>query len=227
MLQELNAGVMTIVLVTHEHDIAALHRAKCTFATVGWVSDQRKRRVRHAIRSLSGRRSRRMNALMVLRVALKALRVNKLRSSLTMLGMIIGVAAVIAMLAIGGGAQERVREQLKNLGSNLMLVFPGSTTASGVRLGAGAAQTLTEEDALAIAVHVEGVIVAAPSVRGSGQVSAGNANWATHISAPTRLLDCARLAAGVRTVVRACRHIVGRQGRADRADHCSATVRRS
>ena len=120
-----------------------------------------------------------MNALMVLRVALKALRVNKLRSSLTMLGMIIGVAAVIAMLAIGGGAQERVREQLKNLGSNLMLIFPGSTTASGVRLGAGAAQTLTEEDALAIAVDVEGVIVAAPSVRSSGQVSAGNSNWAT------------------------------------------------
>ncbi|MEO8187922.1 MAG: ABC transporter permease [Burkholderiaceae bacterium] len=120
-----------------------------------------------------------MNALMVLRVALKALRVNKLRSSLTMLGMIIGVAAVIAMLAIGGGAQERVREQLKNLGSNLMLIFPGSTTTSGVRLGAGAAQTLTEEDALAIAVDVEGVVVAAPSIRGSGQVSAGNANWAT------------------------------------------------
>jgi putative ABC transport system permease protein len=120
-----------------------------------------------------------MNALMVLRVALKALRVNKLRSSLTMLGMIIGVAAVIAMLAIGGGAQERVREQLKNLGSNLMLILPGSTTASGVRLGAGAAQTLTEEDALAIALDIEGVVVAAPSVRGSGQVSAGNANWAT------------------------------------------------
>jgi putative ABC transport system permease protein len=120
-----------------------------------------------------------MNALMVLRVALKALRVNKLRSSLTMLGMIIGVAAVIAMLAIGGGAQERVREQLKNLGSNLMLVFPGSTTASGVRLGTGAAQTLTEEDAQAIAVEIEGVVVAAPSVRGTGQVVAGNSNWST------------------------------------------------
>jgi putative ABC transport system permease protein len=120
-----------------------------------------------------------MNALMVLRVALKALRVNKLRSSLTMLGMIIGVAAVIAMLAIGGGAQERVREQLKNLGSNLMLVFPGSTTASGVRLGAGAAQTLTEEDAQAIAAEIDGVVVAAPSMRGSGQVVAGNSNWST------------------------------------------------
>ncbi|MGB2817062.1 MAG: ABC transporter permease [Burkholderiaceae bacterium] len=120
-----------------------------------------------------------MNGLMVLRVALKALRVNKLRSSLTMLGMVIGVGAVIAMLAIGGGAQERVREQLKNLGSNLMLVFPGSTTSSGVRLGTGAAQTLTEEDAQAIAADVEGVVVAAPSVRGAGQVVAGNANWST------------------------------------------------
>jgi putative ABC transport system permease protein len=120
-----------------------------------------------------------MNALMVLRVALKALRVNKLRSSLTMLGMIIGVAAVIAMLAIGGGAQERVREQLKNLGSNLMLIFPGSTTASGVRLGTGAAQTLTEEDAQAIAAEIDGVVVAAPSVRGAGQVVAGNSNWST------------------------------------------------
>jgi putative ABC transport system permease protein len=126
-----------------------------------------------------------MNALMVLRVALKALRVNKLRSSLTMLGMIIGVAAVIAMLAIGGGAQQRVREQLKNLGSNLMLVFPGSTTASGVRLGTGAAQTLTEEDAQAIAFEIEGVVVAAPSLRGTGQVVAGNANWSTQFFGTT------------------------------------------
>jgi putative ABC transport system permease protein len=126
-----------------------------------------------------------VNALMVLRVALKALRVNKLRSALTMLGMIIGVGAVIAMLAIGGGAQERVREQLKNLGSNLMLVFPGSTTASGVRLGTGAAQTLTEEDALAIAAEIDGVVVAAPSVRGTGQVVAGNANWSTQFFGTT------------------------------------------
>jgi putative ABC transport system permease protein len=120
-----------------------------------------------------------MNVLMVLRIALKALRVNKLRSALTMLGMIIGVAAVIAMLAIGAGAQERVREQIKNLGSNLILILPGSVTASGVRLGTGAAQTLSEEDAVAIAREVEGVVVAAPSVRGSGQVVAGNANWST------------------------------------------------
>jgi putative ABC transport system permease protein len=120
-----------------------------------------------------------MNALMVLRVALKALRVNKLRTLLTMLGMIIGVAAVIAMISVGSGAQERVRDQLKNLGSNLILVLPGSTTASGVRLGWGAAQTLTEEDARAIALEIEGVVVAAPAVRGTGQVVAGGANWST------------------------------------------------
>jgi putative ABC transport system permease protein len=120
-----------------------------------------------------------VNAAAVLRIALKALRVNALRSMLTMLGMIIGVAAVITMLAVGGGAQERVREQLKNLGSNLILVIPGSTTQSGVRLGVGMAQLMTEEDARAIALEVEGVVVAAPSLRGSGQVVAGNANWST------------------------------------------------
>ncbi len=140
-----------------------------------------------------------MSALEVLRIALKALRVNKLRTALTMLGMIIGVAAVITMLAVGGGAQERVREQLKNLGSNLMLVFPGSTTASGVRLGTGAAQVLSEEDALAIALEVEGVVVAAPALRGTGQVVAGNANWSTQFFGTTNDYLIARdwpLAAG-------------------------------
>jgi len=140
-----------------------------------------------------------MNAMMVLRIALKALRVNKLRTLLTMLGMIIGVAAVIAMISIGTGAQERVREQLRNLGSNLILVLPGSTTASGVRLGSGAAQTLTEEDARAVALEVEGVIVAAPSVRGTGQVVAGAANWSTQFLGTTNDYLVARdwpLAAG-------------------------------
>jgi putative ABC transport system permease protein len=135
----------------------------------------------------------------VLRIALAALRVNKLRTALTMLGMIIGVAAVITMLAVGGGAQERVREQLKNLGSNLMLVLPGSTTASGVRLGAGAAQVLSEEDALAIALEVQGVVVAAPTIRGTGQVVAGNANWSTQFFGTTNDYLIARdwpLAAG-------------------------------
>ncbi len=126
-----------------------------------------------------------MNLAAILRIALKALRVNKLRSALTMLGMIIGVAAVIAMIAIGTGAQERVREQIKGLGSNLILVFPGSTTASGVRLGAGAAQSLTEDDAGALTREIEGIVVAAPMLRGAGQVVAGNANWSTQFFGTT------------------------------------------
>lgn len=140
-----------------------------------------------------------MNFLSVLRIALKALRVNKLRSSLTMLGMIIGVAAVIAMIAIGSGAQERVREQIKNLGANLILVIPGSTTQSGVRLGSGAANSLSEDDAATIAREVDGVVVAAPTLRGSGQVVAGNANWATQFYGTTNDYLVARdwgLAAG-------------------------------
>ena len=122
-----------------------------------------------------------MNPLATLRIALNALRVNKMRSILTMLGIIIGVAAVITMIAVGAGAQARVSEQIKSLGSNLMIIMPGSTTSSGVRLGAGANQNLTEDDAAAIAREVPEVQVAAPTNRRSEQVIAGNTNWSTSI----------------------------------------------
>jgi putative ABC transport system permease protein len=122
-----------------------------------------------------------VSLLATLRVALNALRVNKLRSSLTMLGIIIGVAAVITMIAVGAGAQARVAEQIKSLGSNLMIILPGSTTASGVRLGAGANQNLTEDDAAAIENEVPEVQVAAPSNRSTGQVIGGSSNWSTQI----------------------------------------------
>ena len=120
-----------------------------------------------------------MNLWSTLRLALKALRVNKLRSTLTMLGIIIGVGAVITMLAVGNGAQARVEEQIKSLGSNIMIIFPGSTTASGARGGAGTTQSLTEDDAGAIVREVPEVQVAAPSMRGSGQAIFGNSNWFT------------------------------------------------
>lgn len=116
-----------------------------------------------------------------LRIALNALRVNMLRSTLTMLGIIIGVAAVITMIAVGGGAQARIQDQIKSLGSNLMIIVPGSTTASGVRLGAGANQNLTEDDAIAIAREVSEVQVAAPSNRGSAQLIVGSSNWSTQV----------------------------------------------
>ncbi len=122
-----------------------------------------------------------MDLLSTFRIALRALRVNKLRSALTMLGIIIGVAAVIAMIAVGAGAQSRVEEQIKSLGANVMIVTPGTTTSSGVRLGTGAVQTLTEDDARAIALEVPEIHTAAPLIRGSGQIVAGNANWASPI----------------------------------------------
>ena len=126
-----------------------------------------------------------MNALAAFRSALRALAANKLRSVLTMLGIIIGVAAVITMIAVGRGATERVQDQMKGLGSNIMLVLPGGLTAGGVRLGAQTGQALTEEDAIAIAREIPEVQVAAPSLRTGAQVVVGNTNWSTSIFGTT------------------------------------------
>jgi len=122
-----------------------------------------------------------MNLLTALRSAWRALAANTLRSILTMLGIIIGVAAVITMIAVGGGATERVQAQMKGLGSNIMMVLPGGVSQAGVRLGAQTRQRLTEEDALAIALEVPEVQVAAPTSRTTGQLVAGNINWGTNI----------------------------------------------
>ena len=122
-----------------------------------------------------------MNFFAALRSALRALAANTLRSILTMLGIIIGVAAVITMIAVGSGATERVQAQMKGLGSNIMLVLPGGVSQAGVRLGAQTRQRLTEEDALAISIEIAEVQVAAPTTRTSGQVVGGNTNWGTTI----------------------------------------------
>ena len=120
-----------------------------------------------------------MSWLATLKMSLSALAGNTLRSLLTMLGIIIGVASVITMISIGSGAQQRVEASIKSLGSNIMIVVPGSVTSSGVRMGGASAQTLTEDDANAIAREVDQVQLSAPSLRGSGQVVAGSANWST------------------------------------------------
>ena len=121
-----------------------------------------------------------MSMLQLLRVALRALAINKLRSALTMLGIVIGVGAVIVMIAVGAGAQRRVEEQIRALGSNLLLVTPGATTAGGVRLGFGSSSTLTEDDVIAINRDIPEAL-AAPALRGNAQVIWGNANWSTAI----------------------------------------------
>ena len=116
-----------------------------------------------------------------MRIAFRALRMNKLRSGLTMLGIIIGVAAVIATVAIGSGATQRIEEQIASIGSNLIIVLPGSTTSSGLRLGTGNAVTLTEADARELAAQCPAIAFATPTVRGGAQVVYENSNWATII----------------------------------------------
>ena len=121
-----------------------------------------------------------MNVLALLRVAMRALAVNKLRSALTMLGIIIGVAAVIVMIAVGAGAQARVEEQIRSLGSNILLLLSGVTTSGGVRMGFGSNLTLSEDDAITIQRELPEV-TAAPALRGTAQVIWGNQNWSTVI----------------------------------------------
>ncbi len=124
-----------------------------------------------------------MSLLEAIRSALSAIGANALRSALTMLGIIIGVAAVIAMVAIGSGARERVTSQIKSLGANLAIVQSGNVTQGGARLGAGASSTLTDEDATAIAREVDGVLAAAPVIVTRAQAVFGGANWSTQITA--------------------------------------------
>jgi putative ABC transport system permease protein len=119
------------------------------------------------------------------RIALSALRVNKLRSALTMLGIIIGVGAVIAMVAVGAGAQARVAEQIQSLGSNLIIILSGSVTSGGIRMGQGSQLTITEEDAIAIQREIPAIHAAAASTRGTAQVVYGNLNWSTVIHGVT------------------------------------------
>jgi putative ABC transport system permease protein len=122
-----------------------------------------------------------VNILASARIAVRALRVNKLRSALTMLGIVIGVGAVIAMVAVGSGAQARVAEQIQSLGANVIIIWPGTVNQGGVRLGAGAQATLSEDDAWAIQRDIQLVQVVAPYVRGNAQVVYSNLNWATGI----------------------------------------------
>ncbi|HWW86672.1 MAG TPA: ABC transporter permease [Vicinamibacterales bacterium] len=116
-----------------------------------------------------------------MRIAFGALTMNKLRSALTMLGIVIGVASVIATVAIGSGATQRIQDQIASIGSNIIIVTPGSTSSSGVRLGTGNAVTLSEADARDIPSQCPDVALAAPVVRGGAQVVSGNSNWATII----------------------------------------------
>src|SRR6266567_520338 len=122
-----------------------------------------------------------MNFLAILKVAVRALSRNKLRTALTMLGIIIGVGAVIALVSIGQGAQAMIQDQINAMGTNMMFIMPGNVFFGGASLGAGAASTLTEEDVQAMVKEIPTIAAASPVVRASGQFVFGNQNWFAQI----------------------------------------------
>jgi putative ABC transport system permease protein len=116
---------------------------------------------------------------MTLRIALRALMRNKLRAFLTMLGIIIGVGAVIAMVAIGEGAKATIRSQIASLGTNVLIILPGTSVQGGVRTGSGGVNTLVDGDAKAMMRELPAVASASPALRRNEQIVAGNLNWLT------------------------------------------------
>ena len=115
-------------------------------------------------------------------IALGALRVNLMRSVLTMLGIIIGIASVIVMVAVGAGAEKVIADQISSIGTNLLVVLPGSVKTGGVQSGPGAVPTLTIDDGRAIKRECPSVLAASPNIRGHGQIVFANQNWSTELT---------------------------------------------
>jgi macrolide transport system ATP-binding/permease protein len=188
---------VTIIVVTHNADIAASTDRIVTMRdglivsdepaqAVATASAQRLSRPRDADRPASARLGASWAfAVMIVAAAGQAIMRNKLRPILTMLGIFIGVAALIAMVAVGQGANAAVEKEIEGLGTNLLIVLPGSTTASGVRGGHGSASTLTVDDALAIPHQAPSVGRVSYMVRQMGQVEYASHNWTTNIQGVT------------------------------------------
>lgn len=123
-----------------------------------------------------------MNFLESIRIALRALSANRVRSGLTALGIMVGVAAVVCMIAVGTGARSQVTERIRGLGTNILYIMPGAAQSAGVRLAAGTRHTLTDDDALALLHEVAGIEIASPMIHRTAQVIAGNRNWSTTVT---------------------------------------------
>jgi len=125
------------------------------------------------------------STLVTFKIAFRALRTNKMRSALTMLGIVIGVAAVIAMLAIGTAARQKISDEISTVGSNLIMILAGATSSGGARMGAGSDPTISFDDAEAIKNECPAVLDVAPVHTGPGQVIYRNQNWSTMILGAT------------------------------------------
>jgi macrolide transport system ATP-binding/permease protein len=196
-LQALNRErSVTIIVVTHEPDIATYADRVITMRDGQIISDERKQavRARPTAPTLTGLSDRQRPGapglyhetalaftLMIVAAALQALSRNKMRSALTMLGVFIGVAALIAMVAVGQGANEAVRKQIESLGTNLLVVVPGATSMGGMRSGQGSASTLTVADAAALRREAPAVASISYLIRQTGQIQYANQNWTTNI----------------------------------------------
>src|SRR6185436_19020496 len=123
-----------------------------------------------------------MNFAAIIKVAIRALNRNKLRTALTMLGIIIGVGAVIVLVSIGQGEQTMVLDSMSSMGTNMMFIMPGAMTFGGASMGLGAANTLTDEDVFAMEREIPTIAAASPMARAQGQLVFGNQNWFVQIS---------------------------------------------
>ncbi len=189
---------VTIVLVTHEADIAAYADRIVTMRDGVIVADERVSQPAAAAAAAGPERAAFFKppelpaptrstggflafALMIVAAAAQAIRRNKMRSALTMLGVFIGVAALIVMVAVGNGASEAVRKQIESLGTNVVVILPGALTSGGIRAGFGSASTLTVADARAIRREDPAVVQVGYLIRQAGQVQCSNQNWTTTI----------------------------------------------
>ncbi|MGC2492004.1 ABC transporter permease [Candidatus Binatus sp.] len=188
---------ITVLVVTHDADVAAYTDRVVTFRDGAILSDVRTRAPAKAetLAAMSGSLEQAANGnglnrtrkfgTMALSAAARALRRNKTRAALTMLGIFIGVAAVIAMVAVGNGARYSVQQQIQSLGTNLLVVLPGATTANGVRAGAGSISTLTVADGEAIQKEVLGAAAVSYADHQVAQVVYAHQNWSTSIAGTT------------------------------------------
>ncbi|HUY19515.1 MAG TPA: ABC transporter permease [Candidatus Binataceae bacterium] len=185
---------LTVIVVTHDPEVAGYADRVVTFRDGYILADERRAGaaappapagvVELPVSTIDEQEPRGLG-LMALTAAARALKRNKLRAALTMLGIFIGVAALIAMIAVGDGARAAVQEQMASLGTNLLVVLPGATTANGVRAGFGSVSTLTVGDAQAIAKEDRAVAETAYFDRQIAQVVNGNRNWSTSINGTT------------------------------------------
>jgi len=185
---------VTVIVVTHEREVAAYADRVVSMRDGEIVSDERQTALAPGPVAAAAPEEPRPDAargiamsfgFMILAAAAQSLARNKLRSALTVLGVFIGVAALIAMVALGEGANAAVKKQLEALGTNLLVVVPGATTASGVRAGLGSATALRVSDAETIRREAPSVASVAYQLRGSGQVLTGDRNWSTALQGIT------------------------------------------